>query len=173
MSEIVEADREVADEIELADEERRAAEADARRAQQERRYVPGTDWRAKVPRVASWILYFVSAYSLVSALLPWIRNRDDTVRTIIEVIAVPAIPSIAWAALLAIVASGLGRRKRVAFRTLLIVESIQTLLLAGVVLLFRPILVAGVAGLIFSIITLSVLIYSRREFYAIVQKGNS
>ncbi len=172
MSEIVEADREVADEIELADEERRAAEADARRAQQERRYVPGTDWRAKVPRVASWILYFVSAYSLVSALLPWIRNRDDTVRTIIEVIAVPAIPSIAWAALLAIVASGLGRRKRVAFRTLLIVESIQTLLLAGVVLLFRPILVAGVAGLIFSIITLSVLIYSRREFYAIVQKGN-
>lgn len=42
-------DRAVADEIELADEERRAAEADARRAQQERRYVPGTDWRAKVP----------------------------------------------------------------------------------------------------------------------------
>lgn len=48
--------------------------------------------------------------------------------------------------LLAIVASGLGRRKRVAFRTLLIVESIQTLLLAGVVVLFRPILVAGVAA---------------------------
>ena len=172
MSEIVEADRTVDAEIELVDAERRAAEADAERALQERRYVPGTDWRAKVPRVASWVLYFVSAYSLVSALLPWVRRRDDAIRTVIEVVAVPAIPSIAWAALLAIVASGLARRKRVAFRTLLIVETVQTLLLAGVVILFRPVLVAGVAGLAFSIVTLAVLIYSRREFYAVVQKGN-
>ena len=119
MSEIVEADREVADEIELADEERRVAEGTPGGRNRSAKHVPWYRLAGQgAPGCLPGSLYFVSAYSLVSALLPWIRNRDDTVRTIIEVIAVPAIPSIAWAACWPSASSGSGRRKRVAFRTL-------------------------------------------------------
>ncbi len=145
---------------------------DVERAERQRRFVPGTDWRRRLPRIISWVLYAASAFSLVTAVMPSLRRHDDIARTIFEILAVPIVPNFAWAALMAIVASGLARRKRVAFRTLLVLEILQTLILLVALLFIDPIPWAAVAAFAVSVVTIGILIYSRREFFAIVEKGN-
>lgn len=181
------------DAIKTAEQETRAdlhgaevvAAADPRdvaRLEEQRRYVPGTGWQSKVPRYASIVLYVISALSIITALVPWLRRRDDWLRTFSEIIALPVIPYLTWGVLLAIVANALYRRKRVAWGTLMVLEAFQILLLMFLLLAYGVLLASeferfdfpweAIAAMACSLVVVVILLLSRREFYAIVPKGN-
>ena len=52
----------------------------------DRRYVPGKDWRAQVPKVAAIIVWIIAVLSIATSLIPPIRRRDDIIRDVTEVI---------------------------------------------------------------------------------------
>ena len=99
-----------------------------------RRFVPGSGWTSHVPNVLRAMMLVVAVFSAVTALFPALARSLSGVRDVIEMIFVPAPPNIAWAALLVIFGSALGKRKRSAwwFLTVLLVlgmvESVSLLL---------------------------------------------
>ncbi|MCB0915953.1 MAG: bifunctional lysylphosphatidylglycerol synthetase/lysine--tRNA ligase LysX [Actinobacteria bacterium] len=155
---------------------------DTERVSQKRRYVPGTGWRSKVPRYASIVIYVISALSIITALVPWIRRRDDLLRTWSEIIALPVIPYLTWGVLLLIVGNGLYRRKRVAWVALVTLETLQIVVLLVLLVAVGLARVAelenldfpweAILALAFSVATVTILTLARREFYAITPKGN-
>ena len=85
-----------------------------------RRYVPGDGWTAHVPNVLRTLLVAVAVFSAVTAVFPALARSLHGVREAIEMVFVPAPPNIAWAALLVIFGSALGKRKRSAWWFLII-----------------------------------------------------
>ena len=157
---------------------------DVARLEEQRRYVPGTGWQSKVPRYASIVLYVISALSIITALVPWLRRRDDWLRTFSEIIALPVIPYLTWGVLLWILAGALYRRKRAAYRTLLFIKWVQVIVLGILLVLWFVVRDddtfqefdfpwESVVAMLFSIAWIVVLMSSRHEFYAIVQRRSS
>ena len=159
---------------------------DAERVAAARRYVPGTGWRSKVPSVAAAVVFAIAALSILTSLIPWFKRRDDWLRTITEIVALPVIPYLAWGVLLWIMANSLYRRKRAAWMCFMVLETVQ--IVVGLLILtiygFSDALQRTgdfdgfsfpwetVLTVLFSIVTVTILILARREFYAIVQPGN-
>ena len=110
----------------------------------------------------------VATFSLVTALIPELRTPAAPVRTFLEYFFISAAPNLAWAALLAIVASSLRKRKRVAWwyvvtwHTLVAVIAIPTSVVDP----------EFVPNAIFALVVLLIMLFSRREFYAKVTKGS-
>jgi lysyl-tRNA synthetase class 2 len=137
-----------------------------------RRYVPGEGWTSHVPNVLRALLLSVAGFSAVTALFPGLARGLSGVREIIEILLVPAPPNIAWAALLVIFGSALGKRKRSAWWFLIIILTLG--MLVSVLMLFddpdtRTVEAATLAS---SVILFLVLLVSRREFFAIVPRRN-
>lgn len=155
---------------------------DVQKAKAKRRYVPGTGWRAQVPKYSAGIVFVISILSLLGAIVPGIRRTEFLPRTISEIIALPIIPYLTWGVLLWLLAAALYRRKRAAYRTLLVIKSLQTFALVTLLSLWGTTTALDLANLdfpweafvalAFSITWLIVLLLARKEFYAIVQKGN-
>ena len=82
---------------------------------QERRYVPGTGWESKVPRIASWVCYLTAFLSLVTAIIPATRPYLRWLRALVELVFLAGPPNLAWAVLMIILASAIGKRKRAAW----------------------------------------------------------
>ena len=62
-----------------------------------RRYVPGTGWTSYVPRVLRAAMFFVAVFSIVTALVPPLREYLSGVRDLLELVFIPAPPNITWA----------------------------------------------------------------------------
>ena len=92
------------------------------RGQLDRRYVPGDGWEARVPRILSWICYGVAALSFITALIPGTRRPLGWLRGAVDLFFPAAPPNLAWAVLMVILASALGKRKRAAWGLLLVLE---------------------------------------------------
>ena len=158
-------------------------EAHVAKVRQSRRFVPGPGWQGKVPRYAALLIFFVAAFSILSSLIPFFRRNGSVVRLLAEIVALPAIPYLTWGVLLWLVAAGVYRRKRVAFRTLLVLKAAMVLVFGGYLLLYN--FGSGIEGLelrggvwepalalVGSVIGLVILWLARDEFYALVPKGN-
>jgi lysyl-tRNA synthetase class 2 len=128
-----------------------------------------TDWRRHVPRVGAVVYGLVSIFCLVTALVPDLRTAALPIRTFLEYFFISAAPNLAWAALLAIVASSLRKRKRVAWWYVVLWHSLVALVAipASVV---DPELIPNA---IFAVLVLGAMLVSRREFYAKVTKGSA
>jgi lysyl-tRNA synthetase, class II len=149
-----------------------------------RRFVPGPGWRSAVPRYSAFVLFFVAGFSILSALVPFFRRSGSITRWISEILAVPAVPYLTWGVLLWIVAAGLYRRKRVAFRVAFALKVLLTIVFGLFLALYSaddaldgievsgPYVVEAWFVFIGSIIILVVLWLARREFFALAPKGN-
>ena len=136
-----------------------------------RRFVPGAGWTSHVPNVLRTLMLLYAAFSAVTAIIPSLARALSGVREVMEIVFVPAPPNIAWAALLIIFGSALGRRKRSAWWFLIV------LLVLGMVeslsLLSEPDLrIKEGATLVTTVILVAILLIARREFYAIVPRKN-
>jgi lysyl-tRNA synthetase class 2 len=137
-----------------------------------RRYVPGKGWTSHVPNVLRTLLLIVALFSAITALFPGLARALHGVRDVIEVAFVPAPPNLAWAALLVIFGSALGKRKRSAWWFMVI------LLVLGMVesvalLIGEPDLrVKEGLTLVTSLVLAVILLLARREFFAVVRRRN-
>ncbi|MEZ5185577.1 MAG: bifunctional lysylphosphatidylglycerol synthetase/lysine--tRNA ligase LysX [Candidatus Nanopelagicales bacterium] len=136
-----------------------------------RRFVPGEGWTHRVPNVLRAILLAVAVFSAVTAVFPALARSLSGVRDVIEIVFVPAPPNIAWAALLVIFGSALGKRKRSAWWFVFLILSLG--MVASLILMTEPDLRAKeLATLAFSVAFFVILLLSRKEFFAIVPRRN-
>jgi lysyl-tRNA synthetase class 2 len=139
----------------------------------ERQYVPGDGWEAKVPRIAAWVCFVIAALSALTAIFPFSRAPLSGLRTVGDLLFVAAPPNLAWAVLLAILASALSKRKRAAWVLLLGLEIIESVLLVFAWVVFPGTSYPAItSALFFDVFVIAVLVLSRREFFAVSQKGN-
>ncbi len=139
----------------------------------ERRYVPGDGWESKVPRIAAWICYFIAALSAITAVFPFTRAPLSGVRTIADLVFIAAPPNLAWAVLMAILASALSKRKRAAWLLLLILQVVELVLLVFAWAVFPATSYPAImTPVFFNVFVIAVLFISRQEFFAVSQKGN-
>ncbi len=145
----------------------------ARAHNRNRRYVPGDGWESKVPRIASWVCYFIAFLSFVTALFPFTRAPLSGLRALVDLAFIAAPPNVAWAVLMVIVASALGKRKRAAWILLLVLEVVEAALLVFAWVVFPQAAYPGImTPLFFNLVVIGVLLLSRSEFFAVSQKGN-
>jgi lysyl-tRNA synthetase class 2 len=137
-----------------------------------RRFMPGRGWTRHVPNVLRTLLLIVAAFSAVTALFPALARALEPVRNLIEMIFVPAPPNIAWAALLVIFASALGKRKRSAWWFLIIILVLGMVESVGLLATESDIRTKEIVTLVTSVVLLAILLLSRREFFAIVPRRN-
>lgn len=137
-----------------------------------RRYVPGNGWTAHVPNVLRTLLLLVAIFSALTAIFPALARGLHNVREVIEMLFVPAPPNIAWAALLVIFGSALGKRKRSAWWFMLIILTLG--MVDTVTLLFTEpdVRTKEAITLATSVILFVILILARREFFAVVRRRN-
>lgn len=136
-----------------------------------RRYVPGDGWTAHVPNVLRTLLVAVAVFSAVTAVFPALARSLHGVREAIEMVFVPAPPNIAWAALLVIFGSALGKRKRSAWWfliILLVLGMLESLSLFG----NTEIRTKETITLVTSLALVGILILARKEFFAVVRRRN-
>lgn len=138
----------------------------------DRRYVPGSGWESKVPRVASWVCYLTATVSLITAIFPWTRPMLAGARAMIDLVFIAAPPNLAWAALMAILGSALGKRKRAAWGLLVVLEGIEIVLLVSTALLFESTYPNILTPIFMDVTVMGILLLARNEFFAISQKGN-
>ena len=171
-------------EVALADAETAVDARDVERVTRKREFVPGADWRRHVPKYAGAIVLVIGIVSILAALIPPIRRSDNLVRTVSEMVALPIVPYLTWGVLLWILAGALYRRKRAAYRALLVIKWIQIIVLALLLALWFIVRDddtfqefdfpwESVVAIVFSIAWVVVLMSSRHEFYAIVQRRSS
>ncbi|MEI6621069.1 MAG: hypothetical protein WCP28_04110, partial [Actinomycetes bacterium] len=141
-----------------------------RRAQ--RRYVPGTTWESKVPRIASWVCYFTSAVSLITTFFPGSRLFFAPARYLLDILFVGTPTNLAWAVLMAILASALGKRQRAAWGLLIVLELLEIFFLTVIFFSFDVQFPVIVVQLIVDLIVIGILLLARSEFFAVAQKGN-
>ena len=137
-----------------------------------RRYVPGKGWRAHVPNVLRTLLLLVALFSAVTAVVPALARAWQPARDLIEMVFVPAPPNLAWAALLVIFGSALGKRKRSAWWfmvVILVLGMIESVSLLADDASSRS---KESVTLVTSLILLAILILARKEFFAIVRRRN-
>ena len=142
------------------------------RAQLNRKYVPGDGWEARVPRILSWFCYGISAVSLVTALIPVTRAPLSWLRLSLDLIFVGVPPNLAWAVLMVILASALGKRKRAAWGLLVALEVFEVAVLLIAWFFFPSAYPSVLTPLFIDLSVLGMLFLSRREFFAISQRGN-
>lgn len=132
-----------------------------------------------VPRVLAGALAVLAVYSAIIALVRPLRELLGPVTDWFGDVVFPVVPNLAYAVFLALLAGAIARRKRAAYR-LLLVFLILTL---GVVALLLLLLWAdpslsepgdvptAVAGGLITTVMLVVLVLARKEFYAKVQRA--
>ncbi len=138
----------------------------------DRRYVPGDGWEARVPRILSWICYGVAALSFITALIPGTRRPLGWLRGAVDLFFLAAPPNLAWAVLMVILASALGKRKRAAWGLLLVLECGEFALLIAAWAFFPSAYPTILTPLAIDATVIGLLLLCRREFFAISQKGN-
>jgi lysyl-tRNA synthetase, class II len=152
------------------------------------RYLPSRrgGWRARIPTVFAAALTILATLCAVAAVSEAFNQRTQPVRMMVNILVLPAPANIGYAALVAVLAGGVSRRKRVAYVFLLLYFGLQlaydALLLAMIALLPRndwdnappPWYAAWEVGanLLLTVGVLVVLLLARREFYARVQRGS-
>ena len=138
----------------------------------DRRFVPGQGWEARVPRILAWVCYGVAFVSLITAIFPFTRGPFAWLRGAIDMLFLAAPPNFAWAVLMIILASALGKRKRAAWVLLLVLEFAEVALLLASWAIFPSAYPSILAPLLIDATVIVVLLLCRREFFAISQKGN-
>lgn len=141
-----------------------------RRAQ--RRYVPGTGWESKVPRIASWVCYFTAAVSFITAIFPWTRQFLAPIRYLVDILFLGTPTNLAWAVLMAILGSALGKRKRAAWALLVGIECLEVFFLIVIMASFDVQYPVVIVQLIVDLTVIGTLLLARTEFFAISQRGN-
>jgi len=137
-----------------------------------RRFVPGDGWTRHVPDVLRTLFLLVAAFSVITAVFPALSHRLSTVREVIATVFVPAPPNIAWAALLLIFASALGKRKRSAWWFVVIILALG-MLESALLLSTEPTgRTKEIVTLVTSLVLFVVLLLARKEFFAIVPRRN-
>ncbi len=137
-----------------------------------RRFVPGSGWTSHVPNILRTLMLIYAAFSAITAIFPALARSLSGVRAVMEVVFVPAPPNIAWAALLVIFGSALGKRKRSAWWFLVIILVLGMVESVGLLATESDLRVIESATLVTTAILVVVLLISRREFYAIVPRKN-
>ncbi|WP_062346826.1 phosphatidylglycerol lysyltransferase domain-containing protein [Herbidospora yilanensis] len=84
--------------------------------------------RGDVPRVASIVLTVLAVYSAAIAIVPPLREVARPLTALVDDYAVPLTPNLAYAAFLGLLAGALARRKRVAWRLLVLLLAFSVLL---------------------------------------------
>jgi lysyl-tRNA synthetase, class II len=136
-----------------------------------RKYTPGAGWTRHVPNVLRSLLWAVAVFSAVTAVFPALARALSGVRDVIATVFVPAPPNIAWAALLVIFASALGKRKRSAWWFLVVILVLG--MLESVVLLTESdVRTKEIVTLATSLVFFVILLLARKEFFAIVPRRN-
>ncbi|HPJ19465.1 MAG TPA: hypothetical protein PK635_10105, partial [Actinomycetota bacterium] len=151
------------------------AEALNRRIEQDiprRRYVPGEGWTSHVPNVLRTLFLLVAIFSAVTAIFPWLARSLSGVREVIEILLVPAPPNLAWAALLVIFGSALGKRKRSAWWFVVIILALGMVESVTLLAVDADTRVEESATLATSVVLFVVLLLARREFFAVVPRRN-
>jgi lysyl-tRNA synthetase class 2 len=147
----------------------------------------GGGWRARVPSVFAGILGVLAVLCAVSAVSLAFSVRAQPFRMTIDNLLLPAPANLAYAALVAVLAAAVSRRKRVGYVFLVIYFALQLVVdLAAVpLLLLLPADDWGDKGpppdyvtwmtagnLVLTVGVLFLLWKARREFYARVQQGS-
>ncbi len=143
-------------------------------------------WRARVPGIFAGLLTATAALCAIAAVSEVFQYRSQPIRQMIDNLLLPAKPNLGYAALVAVLAAGLARRKRPAYWFLLIYFGLQfcyDALLLPLLLVLPPDTwstrpppwwaswVTG-ANLAITAGVLIILYVARREFYAKVQRGS-
>ncbi len=143
-------------------------------------------WRARVPKVFAVVLTATAVLCAVAAVSEVFYQRSQPVRSAVNLLLLPAPANLGYAALVAVLAAGVSRRKRVAWVFLVGYFAIQLAydaLLLSLVLLLSPADWEGepppwwagpatATSLVISVGVVTVLVLSRHEFYARVQRGS-
>ena len=137
-----------------------------------RKYVPGRGWTSHVPNVLRGLMLFVAAFSALTAIFPALAAALHEVRNVITILFLPAPPNLAWAALMVIFGSALGKRKRSAWWFMVVILVIGMIVSALGVMSDPGDRVAEVVSLVASFVLFVIMLLSRREFFAIVARNN-
>ena len=143
-------------------------------------------WRARVPTVFAAALVVLAALCAIAAVSEALNQRTQPVRMLVNVLVLPAPANLGYAALVAVLAGGVARLKRVAYVFLLVFFLLQLafdgLLLGLFAVLPRAEWDGGPppwyapwevgANLLLTVGVLVVLYLARGEFYARVQRGS-
>ena len=143
-------------------------------------------WRARIPTVFAATLSVLAVLCAVAAVSEALNQRTQPVRMVVNVLVLPAPANLGYAALVAVLAGGVSRRKRVAYVFLLIYFGLQVaydVLLLGLIATlapgdwdsapppwYAPWEVGG--NLLLTLGVLVVLYLARGQFYARVQRGS-
>jgi len=143
-------------------------------------------WRARVPTFFATTLTILGALCAVAAVSEAAGQRIQPVRQLVNGLLLPAPANLGYAALVAVLAAGVARRKRVAYVFLLIYFGLQVaydVLLLGLIATlapgdwdsapppwYAPWEVGG--NLLLTLGVLVVLYLARGQFYARVQRGS-
>jgi lysyl-tRNA synthetase, class II len=101
--------------------EARMTEVEPRREHPARR----DGWRARVPTVFATVLTLLGTLCAVAAVSEALNQRTQPVRMLVDALVLPAPANLGYAALVAVLAAGVSRRKRVAHVFLVICFSLQ------------------------------------------------
>ena len=148
---------------------------------------PGHEgWRARVPTFFATALTVLGVLCAIAAVSEAAGQRIQPVRMMVNGLLLPAPANLGYAALVAVLAAGVARRKRVAYVFLVIYFALQLvydLFLLAALLVMAPgdwgdrpppwwaVPVVG-ANLAITAGVIVVLVLARREFYARVQRGS-
>ncbi|MFI6596986.1 bifunctional lysylphosphatidylglycerol synthetase/lysine--tRNA ligase LysX [Nonomuraea sp. NPDC050536] len=131
-----------------------------------------------VPRVLAGTFAVIAVYSAVIALIRPLRLLLEPITSAVNDFVFPVEPNLAYAVFMVLLAGAIARRKRAAYRLLLVfvwVELVLIVLLGTLMMIapdqgdkLTPVVVSGV----FTVLLLVVLLLARREFYAKVQRAS-
>src|SRR2546423_1014112 len=143
-------------------------------------------WRARIPPAFAATLSVLAVLCAVAAVSEALNQRTQRVRMVVNVLVLPAPANLGYAALVAVLAGGVSRGKRVAYVFLLIYFGLQVaydVLLLGLIATlapgdwdsapppwYAPWEVGG--NLLLTLGVLVVLYLARGQFYARVQRGS-
>ncbi|GAA0434755.1 hypothetical protein Acor_32690 [Acrocarpospora corrugata] len=140
--------------------------------------------RSRVPRILSIALTVLAVYSAVIALIPPLRRLLGEVTQLVDSWLFPVAPNLAYAAFTALLAGALVRRKRIAWRLVVVLLGISlALTLAGVLVLLmvpggrveggKATLPETAFSLVVVTLLLALMFWARGEFYARVQPASA
>jgi lysyl-tRNA synthetase class 2 len=146
-------------------------------------------WRRLVPRAYGIALAFVAVFCAVEALSDAFRRGVRPVRDAIDAVLIPANGNLAYAVFVGLLAAAVARRKRIAWRLLVIFLAVQValglvvlavaffaragdLVANGRVLSRERLITFTVIGLVFTSLFTAILVWARKEFYAPVRHAS-
>jgi len=143
-------------------------------------------WRIRVPTVFAVSLTVLATLCAVAAISEALNQRTQPVRMVVNILVLPAPANLGYAALVAVLAAGVARRKRVAYVFLLIYFSLQLVFDVLWLVVFAQMRPADWDGgpppwyapwevgtnLLLTVGVLVVLYLARGQFYARVQRGS-